>query len=248
MALRDKAILSATSLLALSLVVGAPAFAADTMHRNSMQQQNNGNSVGQTTGRAASEDRQDAKQLVDKATQVVNKMKQDPQLVKLMKKAKGLYIVPDFGRGAVIVGGRGGAGLVVVRQQGKWSDPAFYDFGAISLGPQVGASGGSVVFLLMSQGAVDAFKSGNKVTLNAGSGFTIVNYSANAQASWGKGDIIMWSNTSGAYAGATVSATDINWDDGNNSAYYGKKTDMSAILNGKVSNADAEQLKNALPS
>lgn len=186
-------------------------------------------------------------QLVDQAAKVVQKMKQDPQLLQLMQKAKGLYIVPEFGRGALVVGGRGGAGLVVVDQNGTWSDPAFFDFGAISVGAQAGASGGAVTFLLMNQSAVDAFKSGNKISLNAGAGLSIVNYSANSQASWGKGDIILWSDTAGAYAGITVSATDINWDDSNNRAYYGKKTDMSAILNGKVSNASSDVLTGVLP-
>lgn len=185
--------------------------------------------------------------LVNQAINVVNTMKKDPNLVKLMRRAKGIYIVPEFGRGAFIVGGRGGAGLVVVNQNGVWSNPAFYDFGAISLGAQAGGSGGSVAFLLMDQSAVDAFKSGNKISLNAGAGLSIVTYSANSQASWGKGDIIMWSNTSGAYAGATVSVSDINWDDGNNRAYYGRKTDMSAILNGKVTAAGADRLKVDLP-
>jgi lipid-binding SYLF domain-containing protein len=99
----------------------------------------------------------------------------------------------------------------------------------------------------MSNGAVDAFKSGNKFSLNAGAGLSIVNYSANSQASWGKGDIILWSGTKGAYAGATISVTDVNWADGNNKAYYGRKVDPSKILAGDVITPDAAKLKAALP-
>ena len=202
-----------------------------------------------TTGAASnpSVTQNDAQELVDNAVNVVQTMKKDPQLKKLMAKAKGIYIVPDFGRGALIVGGRGGAGVVLAHHNGQWSDPAFYDFGAISFGAQAGASGGPVAFLLMSQNAVDAFKSGNKVSLNAGAGLSIVTYSANAQASWGKGDIVMWSNTKGAYAGATVSVTDLNWADGNNKAYYGRKVDPNAIFAGKVNSPDAKKLKDVLP-
>ena len=173
----------------------------------------------------ANEKQNDAQELVDNAVKEVQTMKKDPQLKKLMAKAKGIYIVPDFGRGALIVGGRGGAGVVLAHHNGQWSDPAFYDFGAISFGAQAGASGGPIAFLLMSQNAVDAFKSGNKISLNAGAGLSIVTYSANAQASWGKGDIILWSNTKGAYAGATISVTDLNWADGNNKEFYGRKVD-----------------------
>lgn len=210
---------------------------------NSNVRNNNSN----TTGNAQRANQSSAQNLVNDAVQVVQNMEKDQQLAGLMRKAKGIYIVPNFGRGAVIVGARGGVGLVTVRQNGGWSDPAFYDFGAVSIGPQVGGSGGSVAFLLMSQGAVDAFKSGNKFSLNAGAGLSIVNYSANGQASWGKGDIIMWSNTAGAYVGATVSVSDINWDDQNNRQYYGKKVDMTKILNGSVKNAASQDLKQALP-
>ncbi|CCD91554.1 hypothetical protein BRAO375_1590017 [Bradyrhizobium sp. ORS 375] len=209
--------------------------------------QNSASGNGMTTGKANAAKQSDAQSLVNEAAQMIKTMQKDPELAQAMKNAKGLYLVPDFGRGAALVGVRGGAGLVTVRENGRWSDPAFYDFGAISVGPQVGASGGQVAFLLMSQGAVDAFKSGNKFSLNAGAGLSIVNYSANSQASWGKGDIVMWSNTSGAYVGATISVTDINWDDDNNRTYYGRNVDMTKILDGAVSNAGAHDLKAALP-
>jgi lipid-binding SYLF domain-containing protein len=174
-------------------------------------------------------------------------MSADPKLKQLLAKAEGVYLVPEFGRGALVIGGRGGAGVVLAKKNGKWTDPAFYDMGGISIGAQAGGSGGEVAFLLMSNGAVDAFKSGNKFSLNAGAGLSIVNYSANSQASWGKGDIILWSSTKGAYAGATVSVTDVNWADGNNKAYYGRKVDPSKILAGDVSTPDAAKLKAALP-
>jgi SH3 domain-containing YSC84-like protein 1 len=251
-----KQILMAGAALLLSGTVGAaPAIAMDygntgsnsTYNKNAPTVTNRRATTGsaevnETTGK------KDARQLINEAVKEVQKMEKDPQLKKLMAKAKGIYLVPEFGRGALVVGGRGGAGVVLAHVNGEWTDPAFYDFGTISIGPQVGASGGQVAFLLMSQGAVDQFKSGNKVSLNAGAGFTIVTYSANAQASWGKGDIIFWSDTAGAYAGVTVSATDINWVDKDNKAFYGKKVDPSAVLSGKVKTPDAAQLKQVLPS
>ncbi len=265
--MRTKNFLMMTAPLLLSGALAvAPAMAADNGMNNSMNKPSDINGAASTktpamnsTGgrdRAAApppaprqpqRTQNDAQQLVDNAVNVVQTMKKDPQLKKLMAKAKGIYIVPDFGRGALIVGGRGGAGVVLAHNNGQWSDPAFYDFGAISFGAQAGASGGPVAFLLMSQNAVDAFKSGNKVSLNADAGLSIVTYSANAQASWGKGDIVMWSNTKGAYAGATISVTDLNWADGNNKAYYGRKVDPNAVLAGKVNSPDAKKLKDVLP-
>lgn len=268
---RKNILLAGVPLLLSGALMVAPATAADNAMKandtskpvqndstgNNTMQKNSMDSTGMkdraTTGKAATKaqfksgDKQDAQQLVDEAVGVVNQMKQDPQLKKLLAKAKGVYIVPEFGRGALIVGARGGAGVVLAHENGQWTDPAFYDFGAISVGAQAGGSGGAVAFLLMSQGAVDQFKSGNKITLNADSGISIINYSANAQASWGKGDIILWSDTEGAYAGAAISLTDLNWDDDSNRAYYGKKVDPSQVLAGKVSGPDASRLKDALP-
>jgi lipid-binding SYLF domain-containing protein len=135
-----------------------------------------------TTGKASTGDVKDSQHLVNRAFAEVQTMEKDPQLKKLMAKAKGVFLVPDFGRGAFIIGGRGGAGLVLSHQNGKWSNPAFYDIGGVSLGAQVGGPGGPIAFLLMDQSAVDAFKSGNKFSLNAGAGLSIVTYSANKQA------------------------------------------------------------------
>ncbi|MGN6376028.1 MAG: lipid-binding SYLF domain-containing protein [Sphingomonas sp.] len=198
---------------------------------------------GTTAGQAS-----DQQNLVDEATAEVQDMKKDPQLAKLLAKAKGVYLVPEFGRGALIVGGRGGAGVVLAKQTTGWTGPAFYNFGGLSLGAQAGGSGGRIAFLLMSDDAVNAFKSGNKVTLNADSGLSIINYSANAQASWGKGDIIMWSDTSGAYAGATISVTDLNSSGDSDQKYYGKQVAPDQILNGTVTAPQAAPLQQALPS
>ncbi|MEQ9528777.1 MAG: lipid-binding SYLF domain-containing protein, partial [Parvibaculaceae bacterium] len=146
-----------------------------------------------------------------------------------------------------IVGGEGGAGVVLVKQDGEWSDPAFYNFGGVSLGAQAGGEAGAMAFILMSDDAVNAFKSGNKITLDADAGFTIVNWSADAEASWGKADVVTWSDTEGLFGGASVGVTDINWDDDSNKSLYGANADMAAVINGEADTDDADELKAALP-
>lgn len=188
-----------------------------------------------------------AQQLVNQSASVVDKMKADPHLVDLMKKAKGLFIVPDFGRGALVVGASGGGGVLSVAENGTWSDPAFYNFGAVSLGAQAGGAGGPVVFLLMNQHAVNAFKNHNKFSLNANAGLSIITYSAEARASTTPRDVVVWSDTAGAYAGATISVSDIVWNGADNQAYYGQSADLTKILNGSVNNLGANKLKDVLP-
>lgn len=265
---RRKKILTSTATLLLSGALAvAPAMAAsplvngaknDTAGAKTMQKNNSAATNGLANkGSAISTKNMKAKKgtytashakaLVKEAVAEVKTMQKDPQLKKLLAKAKGVYVVPEFGRGALVVGGRGGAGVVLARVNGHWTNPAFYNFGTISFGAQAGASGGQVAFLLMDKSAVDAFKSGNKISLNAGAGLSIVTYSANGQASWGKGDIVMWSDTAGAYAGATVSISDLNWDDDTSRAYYGRKVDPAKVLAGKINTPNAEQLKRVLP-
>lgn len=239
------ALLCATLMTAPAFAAGNGTSATGTMNHPARNDATNGAASSNPTTTSAN--KKDAQQLVTEAAAEAKKMSADPQLKKLLAKAKGVYLVPEFGRGALVIGGRGGAGVMLARKDGKWTDPAFYDMGGISVGAQAGGSGGAVAFLLMTQGAVDAFKSGNKFSLNAGAGLSIVNYSANAQSSWGKGDIILWSNTKGAYAGATISVTDINWADTNNQAYYGRKVDPSKVLAGDVATPDAASLKASLP-
>tara|TARA_R110002110_G_scaffold5945_1_gene30018 strand:- start:1466 stop:2293 length:828 start_codon:yes stop_codon:yes gene_type:complete len=195
------------------------------------------------------ESKAEATELLNGAITVANKMGEDEELTALLEQAKGVYIVPEYGKGALIVGGEGGAGTVLVKQADGWSNPAFYNFGSVSLGAQAGGEGGAVAFLLMTDEAVNAFKDedGNTVALGADAGFTVVNYSKNAEASWGKADVISWSDTTGLFAGASVNVSDINWDDDSNEAYYGEDASMSGVLSGKVENADAAALKEALP-
>ncbi len=223
-------------------------------------------STGAATTQANGGELQDAQMLVSEATQELQKMKSDPGVAKLLQQAKGVYLVPEFGRGALIVGGRGGAGLVVAKTSattgtpgaasatpasttaGMWSPPAFYNFGGASIGAQAGGSGGQIAFVLMSKNAVDAFMSGNKITLNADAGLSIIDYSANAQASWGKADIVMWSDTQGLYGGAQISVTDLNWDDGKNQAFYGPGVQPQQVLTGQATTTqDISGLKQALP-
>ncbi len=229
--------LCAAPLLVAGLLVAGPALAAGS------------GDAAKTSAIAATADNSGPQGLVNEAVGVVQKMGNDPQLKQLMQQAKGIYIVPDFGRGALGIGARGGSGVMLSHQDDTWTGPAFYNMGGISIGAQAGGSAGQIAFLLMSDNAVNKFKSQNSFSLNAGAGLTIVDYSANKQASWGKGDIILWSDTEGAYAGATVSVTDINWDEDTNRAYYkGQQVSPTDVLKGRVTDAKAEPLKNALPA
>lgn len=210
----------------LCAALAAPVMAAETASDNS--------------NIAATEEASNANEVVREATDVVQKLKADPETRDALTQAKAVYIVPDYGRAGLGVGGAGGQGVLIANHNGTWSAPAFYNIGTVSLGLEAGVSGGSVAFLIMSNKALDGFRNENNFSLNADAGLTVVNWTHRAQASAGKGaDVIAWSDTKGLYGDLAVSATDIFWDDGANKAYYQKSASARDIINGNVKAPDS---------
>ena len=200
-----------------------------------------------TLSRAGNAALADEREQVRVATNIIQQMKKDREIDKLLQRAKGVFVLPDFGRVALGVGVRGGEGVLMVKQDDRWSGPAFYNAGAFSVGAQAGVSGGSVAFLLMNDQAIRGFKSTNNFALNADAGLSIINYSANAQGAYGKGDVVVWSDTEGLFAGVALSISDIVWDEDENRAYYGANVTPGSVLAGKQEqHAEAQALTSAL--
>lgn len=184
---------------------------------------------------------------LNKALQQVQQMEKDADLKKSMAQARGVFLVPDYGRAALGIGGQGGAGILLTHEKGKWTGPGFYNFGGISVGLQGGASAGQIAMLLMSDKAIKSFAQNNKFSLNADAGLTIVNWSNRAHASGGHGDVLMWSDTEGLFGNASISVTDVNFDENETKALYGKKVSAAQVAQGMVTSPKAASLLHALP-
>ncbi|MFL6717252.1 MAG: lipid-binding SYLF domain-containing protein [Burkholderiaceae bacterium] len=190
----------------------------------------------------------DTVEQVNEAKAVVEKMTSDPDLKRLLEQARGVFIVPTYGRGGWGIGIRGGEGVMLTQSGHKWSNPVFYNLGGISIGFQGGAEAGSLAMLLMTDKAVQQFMTENNFSINAGAGLTLVNYTGKAQAGAGHGDVIVWADTKGAFANATVGATDIRLDQSDTQAFYKRTATAKEILNGAVTSPQASALKQALPT
>jgi len=193
---------------------------------------------------------QDAAQQVTEATGIVKQMEREAGIRPLLQQGQGVFIMPKYKRAALIVGVGGSKGVLLVKQKGKWSDPAFYETGGISAGLQAGVEAGAIALILNNQKAVDSFNRENNWSLNADAGLTIVNWSPKVQASAGKGDIIAWSDTKGLFGDLAVSITDIRFNRDQTAAFYGKQVALQDILSGKakVSSPQVAALKQALPT
>lgn len=183
----------------------------------------------------------DAGEQLSEARQVIAKMKRDPDLSQAMRKAKGIFVMPDYARGALGVGVHGGNGVLLVKNGGKWSGPALYNTGGVSIGLQAGGSAGQAAFLLMSDKAVRQFEKQNDFALNADAGITVLPWSAKAHARTG-GDVMAWSDQAGLYAGASIGVTDINFDENETAALYGRKVSPRDIIEGRALSPQAASL------
>jgi lipid-binding SYLF domain-containing protein len=191
----------------------------------------------------------EAKGLLRDATETARTMNAQPELKQLMQQAKGIFIVPNYAKGALGVGGAGGNGVLLARRGNGWSDPAFYDIGSVSIGAQAGGKVGNIAMLLMSDRALADFKSNNSFSLNADAGFTLADFAARAQASTKGADVVLWSDTDGAFAGVSLGVSNISWDAQENRAYYAKPQLTAAdVLNGTVTTTQDDELQHVLQS
>jgi SH3 domain-containing YSC84-like protein 1 len=190
-----------------------------------------------------------AQKVVAGATQDIHNLSANQNFTNLLKRAKGVFIIPSFFKGAFVVGGSGGTGVLLAHDNGHWSDPAFLTLGSVSIGAQAGAKGGTLVMFLMTDKAVADFTQTNNFSLNANSSLAVIKWSPAAQGSAGKGDVIIWSGANGVFAGLDVSGADIHADTGYDKAYYNNKlTNTKQIIQSQISPASASKLMTELPS
>ena len=201
---------------------------------------------------AHADDASDARAVVDKATVTVNTFAKDrdyASLPALISKAKGVLVYPQILEGGFIIGGSGGTGVLLVRdeQTGNFSAPAFYTMGGLSIGLLAGGQAAEVMLLINSQKALDSLLS-TKVKLGAGISVAVGPKGA-GQGATASADIVSYSRAKGAYAGMSLDGQVIDVRDSLNAAYYGKPTSPVDILVRKsVSNPGAGALQAALKS
>jgi lipid-binding SYLF domain-containing protein len=232
---------SAAGAMRAAALLGAAAVTA--FYPVSSSAQMGGSAAGSTSSAQG-----DAAKHVAAATDVVNKMAKDPAVAKLLGQARGVYIVPSYGRAAIGLGASGGAGVLVLkRANGSWSDPAFFNMGSLSIGLQVGAEGGELTMVFVSDKALASFRSKNNFTLSADAGLTVVDWTKYAQGTVGKSDVVVWAGAKGLFGNAaTIGVNDIHFNQRANDSYYGKPTSVQDIVDGKATNPHSEPLKQAL--
>ena len=193
-------------------------------------------------------------ELVVKAQWTVEEMAENEEfgqyVRKFMKNAKGVLIVPNMVKGAFIFGGEGGSGVLLVKgANGAWSYPAFFTLGGVSWGLQIGGSSSQIMMLLMTDSGVNALLEDKKLKIGADLGVAMgpVGGGAEAAATLGSADVLVWSLSKGAYLGISLEGSIVEPREGLNKDYYGEEVvSRPIVIEGKYRNPQADPLRNAL--
>lgn len=192
--------------------------------------------------------------MVDKARLTFEAFINDPNMPWLrdnIKDAKGLLIFPQVLKGAFFVGGSGGSGVLVVRDDktGQWSQPAFYTIGSASFGLQFGAQASEVVLMVTtSKGLESLYNSSVKLGADAAvaagpvgaraEGAVPINFSAT---------YVSFARSKGVFLGISLDGSVISVRDSWNREYYGKQVrPINIIVEQSVSNPQSAGLRDAL--
>jgi lipid-binding SYLF domain-containing protein len=158
----------------------------------------------------------------------------------LLERAYGVVVVPNVVKAALTIGGRGGKGVMAVRNpDGTWSLPTFVTLGGVNFGFQFGVQSTDVVLVLMSRESVEGI-AGGKVTLGADASVAagpLGRSSAAATDATFSAQVLSYSRNSGLFVGVALDGTVIAIDRGANESAYGISGVLaSQILEGRVTN------------
>lgn len=183
-----------------------------------------------------------SRMIVDKSRIVIQEMvlnvEQEKAIpIDLIKNCAGIAIVPGMIKGALLVGGSYGRGVVLKHERGKWTGPAFFSIGAGSFGLQLGGQAVDLVLVILGNGTMKSFL---KTKFKLGADIAVAAGPVGAQATAAteillKGGIYSYSRTKGAFIGLSLEGAAIISQEDLNKAYYNAALSPAEILSGKAS-------------
>ena len=157
----------------------------------------------------------------------------------LLHEAHAIAVIPDVIKAGLLVGGRRGHGLIVVKgPDGTWSNPSYVTMTGGSIGFQAGVQSTDVVLVFRSQRGVDSIVHG-KFTLGGDASVAAGPVGRSAQASTDaqlKAEIYSYSRSRGLFAGVALDGSVLAIDNDANQIVYGDGVTPRRIFEGGVGN------------
>jgi lipid-binding SYLF domain-containing protein len=162
------------------------------------------------------------------AVDVLNEMQSLPEMripETLLRRAQGIAIIPDMARGALLIGGRGGKGVLLVRNtDGQWSNPAFITVGGLSFGWQFGVQTVDVVLVFTTRESIEGV-TGGKLTLGADASIAVGPLGRQASGATDTtfaSEVYAYSRAKGLFAGIALDGGVVAVDRKANGRFYQK--------------------------
>ncbi len=141
----------------------------------------------------------------------------------ILNDAYGVAILPGVIKVGFMIGGRFGRGVLMVRKEdGSWSNPAFIALGGGSLGPQIGAQSTDILLVFRDQRSIENIYNG-KLTIGGDASAAAGPVGRNASAATDErlgAEIYSYSRSRGLFAGIALDGAWIGMDQKANDEYY----------------------------
>ncbi len=162
------------------------------------------------------------------ATEVMNELRSAPdQNVPnwLLDRAYAVVVVPNVLKVSVVLGGRRGTGVMVIRNDdGSWSNPVFVNLTGGSVGFQVGVQSTDVMLVFTSRAGIEGII-GGKVTLGADASVAAGPVGRQTEAATDVGmnaQVYAYSRNKGLFAGVALDGSALTVNKSYNAGYYNK--------------------------
>jgi lipid-binding SYLF domain-containing protein len=154
----------------------------------------------------------------------------------LIKSAEAIAIIPNVIKAGIIIAGRFGRGVMLVRNEsGDWGHPIFMSIGGGSLGFQIGAESTDVILVFKDKSATEKIFRG-KMTLGADAAVAAGPVGSRAETSTDqayRARVLSYSRSSGLFAGVSLQGFALSVDDDWNRDYYDKPVNARDLVTGE---------------
>lgn len=162
----------------------------------------------------------------------------------LLANAAGIAVIPNVLKVGLVVGGRFGRGVLVLRnEQGGWSNPVFISLTGGSFGWQIGAQSTDVILVFKSKRSIAGILTG-KFTLGADAAVAAGPVGRNMSGAVDttlRAEIYSYSRSRGLFAGVSLEGSVLQIDDEANRTYYGSGyLSANSVINGSVGHETPE--------
>ena len=154
----------------------------------------------------------------------------------ILHQATCVGVVPGLIKGAFIIGGQYGQGVVTCRTGHGWSAPVFIRMAGGSFGFQIGGQSTDLILVAVNdRGFQDLLKNKFKIGGDASAAAGPVGRSGQASTDWKMGaELLSYSRNKGLFAGIDLDGTSVSQNKDDTELYYGQPQQFDNVLRGNV--------------